>query len=151
MYTKSCQLRQLFGKWEDVRMGFKAYQDVINLPLLWQMKDLIARVANEKKKDQSWEKTLFGVNKQLEMEEAYQLRYPGEVLERYKERCGDTPENMRALAIALAESRCFLEANMFIGNQKQAFIRKIRSLAETDIYLCGVLYVLTEKRLKKKI
>ena len=53
------------------------------------------------------------------MEKTYQLRYPGEVLERYKDRCGDNMENMRALAIALAEGREFLEADMFVGNQKE--------------------------------
>lgn len=131
-------------------MGFQAYQDIICLPLLWQMKDLIVRVADEKKNDQSWMRSLFGHEIQQTMEKTYQLRYPGEVLERYRDRCGDTLENMRALAIALAESRELLEADMFIGNQKEAFISSIRSTAETDIYLCGALYCLTDRKAEKE-
>lgn len=100
-------------------MGFQAYQDIICLPLLWQMKDLIVRLASAGKKSWTMEMSLFGKREQQTMEETYQLRYPGEVLERYKGRCGDTIENMRALAIALAENKEFLEADMFVGNQKE--------------------------------
>lgn len=128
-------------------MGFQAYEDVINLPLLWQMKDLVFRIA---KKCCQGQIMLFGNRTEQSMEEAYQLRYPGEVLERYRERCGDTPENMRALAIALAECKEFLEDNMFVGNQKEAFISRLRSLSGSDIYLCGALYVLTDRKAEQK-
>lgn len=64
-------------------MGFQAYEDVINLRLLWQMKDLVFRVAKEKKNCQG-QLMLFGNRLKQSMEEAYQLRYPGEVLERYR-------------------------------------------------------------------
>lgn len=130
-------------------MGFQAYEDVINLRLLWQMKDLVFRVAKEKKNCQG-QLMLFGNRLKQSMEEAYQLRYPGEVLERYRERSGDTPENMRALAIALAECKDFLEDNMFVGNQKEEFISQLRSVSELDIYLCGALYVLTDRKAEKK-
>lgn len=131
-------------------MDFQAYQDIICLPLLWQMKDLIVRVANETKQHHNRMRSLFGERKQQTMEEAYQFRYPGEVLERYKDRCGDTRDNMRALAIALAESKEILEADMFIGNQQEAFINSIRMAKETDIYLCGALYRLTDRKTEKE-
>lgn len=130
-------------------MGYQAYEDVINLPLLWQMKDLVFRIAKEKKNCRN-QKMLFGNRSKQSMEEAYQLRYPGEVLERYRERCGDTPENMRALAIALAECKELLEDNMFVGNQKEAFISRLRSLSGSDIFLCGALYVLTDRKTEQK-
>lgn len=130
-------------------MGFQAYEDVINLPLLWQMKDMILRIAKEKKNCQR-QMPLFGNRPQQSMEEAYQLRYPGEVLERYRERCGDTPENMRALAIALAECKESLEDDMFVGNQKEAFISRIRSVSESDIYLCGTLLLLADRKVEKE-
>lgn len=130
-------------------MGFQAYENVINLPLLWQMKDLVLRIAKEKKNCQA-QTMLFGNRSQQSMEEAYQLRYPGEALERYRERCGDTPENMRALAIALAECKELLGNDMFVGNQKEAFISRLRSASETDLYLCGALYVLTDRKAEKQ-
>lgn len=130
-------------------MGFQAYEDAINLPLLWQMKDLILRTTKEKGNGQN-QVMLFGNRSKQAMEEAYQLRYPGEVLERYRERCGDTPENMRALAIALAECKELLEESMFVGNQKETFISRLRSVSESDIYLCGALYVLTDRRAEKQ-
>lgn len=130
-------------------MDIKTYNDVINLSLLWKMKDLITRI-NDKKQYSNDGVSLFGNEpSKFSMEKMYGFRYPGEVLERYRERCGDTLENLRALAIALAEEKDWLTDSMFIGGQKATFISLIRSRAEKDIYLQGALYLLTDRQTEK--
>lgn len=125
------------------------YEDIINLQLLWQMKEMITGLINKQRCEERI--SLFGENKpQLTMEEMYGFRYPGEVLERYREKCGDTQKNLRALAIALSEMKDVLEDNMFIGNQKTIFINQVRSQADEDIYLRGALYLLTNRKAEKK-
>ena len=71
-------------------MGLFTLEDTIAIPLLQQMESLIVRGADEKKfYTQAWWKSLFGAgNVESSMEEQYGLNYPGEVLERYEERCG---------------------------------------------------------------
>ena len=49
------------------------------------------------------------------MEEAYGLRYPGEVLERLDERETVAERQLRALGLALAEMKGFQNDGMFIG------------------------------------
>ena len=115
-------------------MGYKAYEKLINLGLMWQMKDMIAKATGVKPLGVSLRKPLFKRRNVLEsMESKFGFRYPGEVLERYHERCGDTVQNLRTLAIAVADEKEYLEDCMFIGNQKAAFIRKIRENAREDI------------------
>ncbi|HBA47113.1 MAG TPA: hypothetical protein DCZ91_04810 [Lachnospiraceae bacterium] len=132
-------------------MGYKAYEKFINLGLMWQMKDMIAKATGVKPLGVRRRKPLFKRRNVLEsMESKFGFRYPGEVLERYHERCGDTVQNLRALAIAVADEKEYLEDCMFIGNQKAAFIRKIRENAREDIYLQAALCVLTERKAEKE-
>lgn len=130
-------------------MGFQAYEEIVNLHLLWQMKDLIKRISTKNAQYVTW-MTLFRDDEPKQgMEEAYQLRYPGEVLERYWDKCGDSIENMRALAIALAERCETLEDGMFVGNQKVVFMNRVRALASEDIFLKGALLKLTDRNTEK--
>lgn len=125
------------------------FENIINLQLLWQMKEMIINLTN-KQCYENWT-SLFGESEpHLTMEKMYGFRYPGEVLERYREKCGDTQKNLRALAIALSEMKDVLEDNMFIGTQKTTFINQIRRQADKDIYLRGALCLLTNRKAEKK-
>lgn len=126
-------------------MKYEAYEEILDFHLFYQMRDLIVR---------SMENTLGGCKKrsffgeirpEQTIEEQYGLRYPGEVLERYQERCGEGRTILRAIALALADTGDILEQHMFIGSQKEAFLRKLRAFAGKDIYLSGALYALSEK------
>ena len=52
-----------------------------------------------------------------EMEEEYGFRYPGEVLERLDEKAEVTERQLRALGLALAETKELQDDGMFIGNR----------------------------------
>lgn len=74
--------------------------------------------------------------------ETYSLRYPGEVLERFEEKLGTDIRILRALALALGYTRQCQADTMFVGNQRNDFIQKLRRTAGTDVYLQGALYLL---------
>lgn len=132
-------------------MGYKVYEDIINLELMWQMRGMIAEAAGQGLPAGRSREPLFRYKAvQESMESRFGFRYPGEVLERYQERCGDTVQNLRALAIAVADEKEFLKDSMFIGNQKVDFIRKIRRDAGKDVYLRAALYILTEGRKERE-
>lgn len=128
-------------------MGIFMLEDTIAIPLLQQMESLILRGADAKKFDTQTEwKSLFGAgNLEKSMEVQFGLNYPGEVLERYEERCGGGIEQERALGLALAEKKMLLTESMFVGTQYPDFVRKIKNHAEQDFYLTCVLYLLSEK------
>ncbi|MDE7260833.1 MAG: hypothetical protein K2N78_02040 [Oscillospiraceae bacterium] len=77
-------------------------------------------------------------------QEKYGFLYLGELLERYKERFGMTVQDLRAIALALAYTRELTTPEMFVGPQRDDFLRKIRKSAGGDIYLSGALYLLDE-------
>ena len=57
-------------------MELKAYEEIIDLPLFYQMKNLIIRMSETPERD---DRTLFGCQEtEQTMEEQYGLRYPGE-------------------------------------------------------------------------
>lgn len=125
-------------------MELKAYEEIIDFPLFYQMKNLIIRMAEKPEKR---DKSLFGYQKPDQtMEEQYGLKYPGEVLERYEERCGGDISKLRALALAVAEEKDLLVPFMFTGSQLTDFENKLRSCAETDLYLAGALYLITDSK-----
>ena len=74
--------------------------------------------------------------------ETYNLRYPGEVLERFEEKLGADMRILRALALALGYTRQCQADTMFVGNQRNDFLQKLRRTAGTDVYLQGALYLL---------
>lgn len=82
--------------------------------------------------------------------EAYSLRYPGEVLERFEEKLGTDIRILRALALALGYTRRCQADTMFVGNQRNDFIQKLRRTTGTDVYLQGALYLLETDALRRR-
>ena len=56
--------------------------------------------------------------------EAYSLRYPGEVLERFEEKLGTDIRILRALALALGYTRRCQADTMFVGQSAERFYSK---------------------------
>ena len=82
------------------------------------------------------------------IQERYGFRYFGELLERFEENFDSNITDIRAIALAMAYTKVFSD-DMFIGNQKNNFIRKIKQSAESDIYLKGALYLLSENETER--
>lgn len=122
------------------------FADRIEVPLLKYMKALIIHGADEKKVSTKKQcKSFFKAgNLAVETDVQYDFKYPGEVLERYEEHCGGGIEQVRALGLALAETKMLLEDAMFVGTQYSDFLRMIRRQAKKDFYLLCILYLLTE-------
>ena len=87
----------------------KFYKDVFDVELYCQMVDLICRLSEHAQKERLYhglEKSLLFFQKPEQgMEEAYGLRYPGEVLERLDEKEAVTERQLRALGLALAGTK----------------------------------------------
>lgn len=81
-----------------------------------------------------------------EFQEKYGFLYLGELLERYEERFGMTIQDLRAIALALGYTYEFTTNEMFVGNQKENFLRKVQKASDEDTYLTGALYLLDENR-----
>ena len=71
-----------------------------------------------------------------------EIRYMGELLERFAEKYGDEPEHFRAVALALAMSIPCAEEGMFVGNQRRVFMKRLQKEAQNDLYLLAALYLL---------
>ena len=67
-------------------------------------------------------------------------------LERYEERFGMTVPDLRAIALALAYTRSLTTPEMFVGPQRDNFLRNVRKAAAGDVYLSGALYLLDDSR-----
>ena len=109
------------------------------------------------KNDRAWrfekeeDKRFLPMGKEQKEEDAYTFQYPGEMLERYKEKIGDSIQIRRALAFALVTMSDFYEAQMYVGAQYENFLKRIEREAETDIYLAGAMYFLTSSKKKKEL
>ena len=131
-------------------MKYEAYEKILDFPFYYQMRDLIVR-STEKTSGEKDKRSFWGENvPERTMEDQYGLRYPGEVLERYQERIGEGRELLRAAALALADKNEIVEDNMFVGSQKEAFLRKLRAFAGKDVYLGGALYLLSDKESERE-
>lgn len=127
--------------------AYKVYQQVIDLELYYAFVDLVVHTSQEEKAweiyrnivdTQIWQQKAEGQN----YFEAYNLRYPGEVLERFEEKLGKDVRIIRALALALGKTRALQLDNMFVGNQRGSFLQMIRRTSNGDVYLQGALYLL---------
>ena len=92
-----------------------------------------------------WYKSVSG----LEYFERVDIRYFGELLERYGEKLGDTAANTRAIALAMAWTAPILTQNMFIGRQRDVFMQKLSLTGENDAYIATALYRLSEGTTKE--
>lgn len=132
---------------QEIIPTYSAYQKVIDLTLYHAFAELIVQMAQDDE-----ERILY---RQQEVRqiwqrdqnvsgyfETYSLRYPGEVLERFEEKLGTDMRILRALALALGCTRQCQADTMFVGNQRNDFIQKLRRTAGTDVYLQGALYLL---------
>ena len=131
----------------EIIPAYSAYQEVIDLTLYHAFVELIVQTAQDDearilyrqlKTRQIWQKDQ-NVSGYFE---TYNLRYPGEVLERFEEKLGADMRILRALALALGYTRQCQADTMFVGNQRNDFIQKLRRTAGTDVYLQGALYLL---------
>ena len=80
------------------------------------------------------------------MQKDFQVKYLGELLERYEEKIGDNINDIRAIALALGFTAESITNNMIVGNQLVNFITKINTMAKDDIYLQGALYLYNNKK-----
>lgn len=103
-------------------MEWNIYKDWLDPVLYRQMVSMIYQLSSNADKEaflkQERENSLFYGICEHSMEEEYNLHYPGEVLERMKERRTMTKPVYRALGLALAGTSCIQETCMFNGTQK---------------------------------
>lgn len=136
-------------------MEFKIYDGILDRNLIEQMRNLIFSLSDMKDKWNCFsEKTRRSLFRKMEeepvpIEEAYGLRYPGEVLERYADRISSTEVARRSLAFALAEMKPLHTKTMFVGKQYDTFLSSIKKAAKSDVYLLGACYLLEESAQKK--
>ena len=138
--------------WKGVKeMLAKFYEDVFDVELYSQMIDLICRLSGRAQKERLYkelENSMLIFRKPAQgMEEAYGLRYPGEVLERLDEKETVTKRQLRALGFALAGTKELQNDGMFIGKQKPSFWKRMkRTLKQNDLYWLGIQYLLEDSR-----
>ena len=132
---------------QEIIPAYSAYQKVIDLTLYHAFAELIVQMAQDdevgilyrqQEVRQIWQRDQ-NVSGYFE---TYSLSYPGEVLERFEEKLGTNIRILRALALALGYTRQCQADTMFVGNQRNDFIQKLRRTAGTDVYLQGALYLL---------
>lgn len=80
----------------------KLFCSMMDRQLLDQMKDLIRKTAdkNSFSRLSEWNCLLKEKEVKSRIEEPYNLKYPGEVLKRYEERCGGGKSQTLALVLA---------------------------------------------------
>lgn len=132
---------------------WKRFERYIDITLFHQMFEMIYQLSTVKDKANTYKsicaQALFmGHEMQLDsMEEVYELKYPGEVLERLVERTELTTQKVRALSLALVLTKDFQDERMFVGNQLTNFLKKVQILSESDdLYLLGISYLLIDKK-----
>lgn len=142
--------------YSGIKQEFEAFQNKINLNLFHEVLYLAAStsdVEDAMKKYQDvlkrtvWEEYRCEENSLLEKKG---LRYVGEVLERYEDQFGPGKENLRAVALAVGYAASFLSSSMFIGSQKEDFLKKVRSNSEDDLYLQAALCLMEDSVAKHK-
>ncbi|MBR1738370.1 MAG: hypothetical protein IJ736_15420, partial [Firmicutes bacterium] len=88
----------------------------------------------------------------IDINEIYGVRYVGEFYERYKEKGINTARDIRAIALALADTVTIHSRDMFVGTQKEDFIARIKKMYDDkfDPYL-GIALIKLIQTAKKKI
>lgn len=144
--------RPFFNRRRVNKMELASLEQFVDISLLLQMRLLISSLSGENKQfTEKQRNSLFGqALPSNSMQEQYGLSYPGEVLERYEERCGGGERQTRAIMLALAEGKSLLEDSMFVGRQLDQFLRKVRQSAKEDFYLSCALFLFSDKEEEKE-
>ena len=134
---------------------YRVYQRAIDLELYHAFAELVVQTSQDDTARRTYRQTRAMQIWQVETDvsgyfEPYHLRYPGEVLERFEEKLGNDVRVLRALALALGNTCAIQSDNMFVGNQRNDFIQKLRRTAGTDVYLQGALYLLETDALRRR-
>lgn len=129
-----------------MQIELKSYQEKINIPLL---NDIVGFVLDTAEATQTQRAALYRrcpllYNQENQFQEKYQFLYLGELLERYEERFGMSRQDLRSISLALGFIKDFASDEMFVGNQKENFLRKVQQYADSDLYLSAALYLLGE-------
>lgn len=126
---------------------FAAWQEAINLDLLNAAINLVlsssmcsddVAALTKALKGQPW----FNAKSAQSYFSSLGIRYMGELLERHAEKFGAERRHYRAVALALALSLPCAEHSMFVGNQRQTFLKRLQEDAGDDLYLLLALYLL---------
>lgn len=131
-------------------MEWKIYEEWLDITLYRQMTNLIYKLSSNEEKYKIYmqlkENDMFLEKPKVDMETAYGLHYPGEVLERIGEDLTWTKRTYRALGLALARMMPLQETCMFNGTQKNLFWKKMKQiLGEKDLFLISISYICEEK------
>lgn len=131
----------------------KFYESVLDVELYRQMADLIYRLSEVKEKEQLYtgikNGALFTIKPEMEMEDAFGFRYPGEVLERLDEKETVTKKQLRALGLALVLTKPLQNDGMFVGKQMPSFWKWMkRTLKPTDLYWIGIQYLMEDQQME---
>lgn len=131
-------------------MEWKIYEEWLDITLYRQMTNLIYKLSSNEEKYKIYmqlkENDMFLEKPKVDMETAYGLHYPGEVLERIGEHLTLTKQIYRALGLALARMMPLQETCMFNRTQKDLFWKKMKQiLGEEDLFLISISYICEEK------
>ena len=129
-----------------MQIELKSYQEKINIPLL---NDIVGFVLDTAEATQTQRAALYRRcpllhNQENQFQEKYQFLYLGELLERYEERFGMSKQDLRSISLALGFTKDLTTGEMFVGNQRENFLRKVQQCADSDLYLNAALYLLGE-------
>lgn len=129
-------------------MEWKIYEEWLDITLYRQMTNLIYKLSSNEEKYKIYmqlkENDMFLEKPKVDMETAYGLHYPGEVLERIGEHLTLTKQTYRALGLALARMMPLQETCMFNGTQMDLFWKKMKQiLGEKDLFLLSINLILS--------
>lgn len=131
-------------------MEGKVLEQWFDVPLFGQMYGMIYQLSQKDDKYSIWKQhekyALLPCKCQESMEDVYDFRYPGEVLERLNEKKEVTKKQIRSLGLALGMTLLMQEENMFVGTQKASFFKHLKECSqENDPYILGICYLFGEK------
>lgn len=131
-------------------MEGKVLKQWFDIPLFGQMYEMIYRLSQKEDKYNIWKQNekyaLLPCRCKESIEDVYDFRYPGEVLERLSEKTEVTKKQIRSLGLALGMTLLLQEENMFVGMQKTSFLKCLKECSkENDLFILGIRYLLEEK------
>lgn len=125
----------------------ETFEKYINIDLCNDVINFILKTSENSNKISSGklQRCIWIKNKE-ELKNISNIKYFGELLERYEEKIGKDIRNIRAISLALGYAEEYITDNMIIGTQLVDFINKIEKMANDDIYLQGALFLYDNKK-----